>query len=90
MCVVGGSDDNFMGDEEDDDGVDGNDVGVGVGDGDAPHGLRFFRILYRGNGSFSRVAIMVLLLLYHCFRLCHVLFLSFVTVVSRLRSVFGR
>ena len=55
-----------------------------------PTGYDFFRILYRGNGSFSRVAIMLLLLLYHCFRCCHVLFLSFATVVSRLRSVFGR
>ena len=52
--------------ENDDDVVGDDDVGVNVGDssvdgGDAPYGLRFFRFLYRGDGSLSGVAIMLLL-----------------------------
>ena len=52
--------------ENDDVVVGDNDVGVNVGDssvdgGDAPYGLRFFRFLYRGDGSLSGVAIMLLL-----------------------------
>ena len=57
----------FVLDEKnDDDVVRNNDVGVSVGDGsinggNTPHGLRFFRCHYRGNGSFSGSTIMMLL-----------------------------
>ena len=74
-CVICGSDDILMGDEEDDDTVVGNDVGVSVGDGDALHRLRIFRVLYCDDGSFSGVAItlLLLLLLHHCHRPCCVI-----------------
>ena len=58
----------LMLDGENDDDVGGDDDvgssfdGGSVDGGDAPHGWRFFRCHCRGDGSFSGVAIMMLLL----------------------------
>ena len=75
--VVGNSDEIVVDGDSDEDVVGNDDVGgsVDVGSvdgGDDPHGLRFFRCHCRGVGSFSGVAIMMLLLslLLLCHRCC--------------------
>ena len=76
--VVGDSDGIVLDGDNDDDVVNDNDVGSSVDGGsvdggDDPHGLRFFRCHCRGDGSFSGVAIMMLLLsslLLSCCRCC--------------------
>ena len=67
--VDGDSDEDVVGNDD-----VGGSVDVGsVDGGDDPHGLRFFRCHCRGDGSFSGVAIMMLLLsslLLSCCRCC--------------------